>query len=94
MVKASLLNVEKVVNPPHSPTISSNLNSTGRLWRAIQVPNSPIRKQPTMLTANVPHGNAAEPNHLPTKYRNTLPVPPPTNTNNNSLIEPTSHILP
>lgn len=64
---ASLLNVEKVVNPPQRPTTNSKRRSGDRLWRAIHVPNKPMRKQPTMLTANVPKGKAEDPKYLPSK---------------------------
>ena len=81
IVRASLLNVEKVVKPPHIPTTSNRRRSGDRLWRAIHVPSSPMRKHPMMFTANVPHGKTAEPSHLLIRYLSMLPVPPPMNIN-------------
>ena len=81
IVRASLLNVEKVVKPPHTPTTSNRRRSGDRLWRAIHVPSSPMRKHPMMFTANVPHGKTAEPSHLLIRYLSMLPVPPPMNIN-------------
>ena len=81
IVRASLLNVEKVVKPPHIPTTSNRRRSGDRLWRAIHVPSSPMRKHPMMFTANVPHGKTAEPSHLLIRYLSMLPVPPPININ-------------
>ena len=81
IVRASLLNVEKVVKPPHIPTTSNRRRSGDRLWRAIHVPSSPMRKHPMMFTANVPNGKTAEPSHLLIRYLSMLPVPPPMNIN-------------
>ena len=50
--------VEKVVKPPHTPVVSS----MHRLlfvepFLANRANNTPKTKQPTTLTASVPHGN-------------------------------------
>lgn len=53
-MKSSKLNVEKVVYAPKNPVPIKRLTERETPW----FPNrSPIRKEPVMLTRNVPSGN-------------------------------------
>ena len=76
MVKASFENVEKVVNPPHSPTVRNNPHEV--LSEALRLKNpqsKPIIKQPNRLTKSVAKGN---PLLIPFMARETryLAIPP------------------
>ena len=59
--RLSLAKVEKVVNPPHKPVVRSRHQGCeveqNRLNKA---KITPIRKHPTRLTINVPHGKLCE----------------------------------
>ena len=53
------LNDEKVVNPPHTPTMTNRRASSGmgkRPCDRVSVPNPPIRNEPKMLIRIVPQG--------------------------------------
>ena len=53
----SFMNVENVVNPPHSPVARNNL-AEGLITSPPdgRADNAPMMKHPATLTANVPHG--------------------------------------
>lgn len=51
--------VEKVVKPPHTPVVSSRHRLLfSEPFLANSANNTPKTKQPTTLTASVPHGNS------------------------------------
>jgi hypothetical protein len=85
--KVSLLNVEKVLNPPQKPTAQNSRiigESTCR-WSASPT-TKPNTKQATIFTTNVPKGNGwvcQVLTHLASKKRVMLPRPPPRKTTNN-----------
>ena len=80
--QVSALNVEKVLNPPQSPTA---INPTaqcpgGRRW-AVMMVNKASRAVAQRLAARVPTGELKRPaTHIASKWRSKLPVPPPRKT--------------
>ena len=87
ILRLSHENVENVVYPPQNPTIKRYiyvlLPDT-----LLKLHNSPINKEPVILTVKVANGN--EPfaywvNKQDIKKRKTLPVPPPIKIKNNVL---------
>ena len=56
MLKDSLAKVLKVVKPPQKPVTSISFISGDRLPLFTNPTNSPMSKEPRILTANVPHG--------------------------------------
>ena len=76
MVKASFENVEKVVKPPHSPTVRNNPHEViSEAFRLNNPQSKPIIKQPNRLTKSVAQGN---PLLIPFMTRETryLAIPP------------------
>src|SRR5204863_8032203 len=71
------LKAEKVVNPPHSPTMTNarSSNETGHRC-AVTVPKNPMTSDPVILIRIVPHGNCG-PSRIATnpvsQYRATPP---------------------
>ena len=59
--------VENVVKPPHNPTVRDNRTDSLQSKRDAHPPKSPMARLPTAFTANVAHGNTAEPIHIPTR---------------------------
>ena len=58
IIRASLENVEKVVNPPQSPTVRNKAQLLPSLAVRLNRPHkNPIRKQPTRFTDSVAQGN-------------------------------------
>lgn len=57
MVSASLEKVEKVVKPPHKPTVRNRPQEVVSVALRLSVPHSrPIIRQPNRFTARVAHG--------------------------------------
>ena len=76
MVKASFENVEKVVKPPHSPTVRNKPHAVlSEAFRLKNPQSKPIIKQPNRLTKSVAKGN---PLLIPFMTRETryLAIPP------------------
>jgi hypothetical protein len=56
-MKASLENVEKVVNPPQIPIVRNILHSGDKIFPFSESPKTtPIIKLPTIFIIKVPHG--------------------------------------
>jgi hypothetical protein len=84
--KLSEPNVEKVVNPPHSPIIKNKLKSDFiKFDFENHSKKTPIRKHPTILTIKVAIGNPSlvYGKIFPIKYLKELPRPPPINIKKN-----------
>ena len=76
IISASFENVEKVVNPPQSPTVRNKAQLLPSLAVRLNRPhNSPIRKQPTRFTASVAQGNPFPTPFISSETR-YLPAPP------------------
>ena len=57
-MKDSLENVEKVVNPPHSPTVRNKRHSGDMKLLLSEIPKkTPMRRLPSIFTKKVPQGN-------------------------------------
>src|SRR5690606_39614641 len=55
------LNDEKVVNPPHTPTMKAmrQISGTGkRPWSSVNAPKNEIANEPIILTTMVPQGRS------------------------------------
>lgn len=80
--RLSFENVEKVVKPPHKPTLKKRTSCCEALAHRLNNPHSkPISRQPMRLTRKVAHGNPPVYfNPKETRYRNTPPtkLPAPT----------------
>lgn len=89
-IKFSLVKDEKVVNPPHKPTIKNILHSTERRVLFVATPvKNPIIKLPNTLTNSVPRGTAKNSMltfSFETRYREILPINPPRPMSNNLCI--------
>lgn len=74
-------NVEKVVKPPHRPTIRNNLHSFEMIAPLSASPTrNPRNKLPETFTTRVPRGNSKIPEnrlHLVKSYLATVPMKPP-----------------
>ncbi len=58
--KVCRLKAEKVVNPPHSPTITNSRRSSETAYRSpcsVSVLKYPITRHPSTLIKIVPYGN-------------------------------------
>jgi len=89
-IKFSLVKLEKVVNPPQKPTMSSKRKSPLIKSLLVLIPaKNPMIKLPTILTVNVPIGIASTCHdrfNFETKKRKTLPANPPKPTSKISFI--------
>lgn len=56
----SLIKVEKVVNPPHSPVVKNSLLCTLKPLPIGSAEIKPISKQPIILTVHVAQGKVVE----------------------------------
>lgn len=79
----SYINVEKVLNPPHKPTVNPYLRSSMCSLEIGQVDNiMPNNRQLIILAVKVPHGHEVTPSEDPLQYLNNiyrliLPIAPP-----------------
>jgi hypothetical protein len=56
-IRFSFVNDEKVVNPPHNPTIKKRRHSVVRIVLLSDIPvRNPMMKLPVILTSRVPNG--------------------------------------
>jgi hypothetical protein len=81
---ASQANVEKVVNPPRTPTVIGVVIEAGSRPRA-HVKNSPRKNEPETLIRSVAQGKMDLPVVNPIAYRITEPTAPPTPTQTNLI---------
>jgi|SRR5688572_7246415 len=81
---ASQANVEKVVNPPRTPTVIGVMIEGGSRPRA-HVKNSPRKNEPETLIRSVAQGTTDLPVVSPIAYRMTEPTAPPTPTQTNLI---------
>ena len=81
MANISFENVLNVVNPPHTPVISSRLAFCEITPpRSARPARTPINRHPSIFTANVPIGNGntvQEEVMRLTAYRPQVPIKPP-----------------
>lgn len=81
---ASQAKVEKVVNPPRTPTVIGVVIEGGSRPRA-HVKNSPRKKEPETLIRSVAQGKMDLLVVSPIAYRTTEPIAPPTPTQTNLI---------
>ena len=76
--KESSEKLEKVVNPPNSPTVMARERGVGLVQRAL---HAPMQKQPMMLQQKTPMGNwgKKEKRALERTQRSNAPHPPAKN---------------
>ncbi len=90
------LNDEKVVNPPHTPTIKNSRAGSGAANRpcaSVSVPKKLIANEPAMLMPIVPQGSdrLSGSAHNAIQYRAVLPSAPPRATKSVSVMPGSSH---